>query len=77
MEKFSLALGLNEFYNLIDSNGFEILNISIEHALQLSELEFIHRDPFDRLLIAQSISDNIFLVTKDQHIQRYSVKTIW
>ena len=75
--KFSFALGLDEFYNLIDANGFEILQISMIHALHLSELEFIHRDPLDRLLIAQSISDNLILITKDQHIQRYSVKTIW
>ena len=62
---------------MIEDNGFEILPITFEHAIELSTLEFVHRDPFDRLLIAQSKSDNLVIVTKDNNIKRYSIKTIW
>jgi len=62
---------------MIEDNGFEILPITFEHAIELSTLEFVHRDPFDRLLIAQCKSDNLVIVTKDNNIKRYSIKTIW
>jgi PIN domain nuclease of toxin-antitoxin system len=62
---------------MVEDNGFEILPITFEHALELSTLEFIHRDPFDRLLIVQCISDNLIIVTKDNNIKQYNIKTIW
>ena len=62
---------------LIDENGFEILPITFSHALEVSKLEFIHRDPFDRLLIAQAKSDDLILITKDENIKKYQVKSIW
>ncbi len=62
---------------MIEDNGFVILPITFEHALFLSTLEFIHRDPFDRLLIAQCKVDNLVLATKDDNIKKYNVKTIW
>ena len=62
---------------MVEDNGFEILPITFEHALELSTLEFIHRDPFDRLLIAQCMSDKLVIVTKDDNIKRYNIKTIW
>ena len=62
---------------MIEDNGFEILPITFEHALELSTLEYIHRDPFDRLLIAQCKSENLVIVTKDDNIKRYNIKTIW
>jgi PIN domain nuclease of toxin-antitoxin system len=53
------------------------LPITFEHALELSTLEYIHRDPFDRLLIAQCKSENLVIVTKDDNIKRYNIRTIW
>ncbi|MEK7719623.1 MAG: PIN domain-containing protein [Bacteroidota bacterium] len=47
------------------------------HALIVSTLEFIHRDPFDRLLIAQSQKENLTIVTRDENIKKYSIQTIW
>jgi PIN domain nuclease of toxin-antitoxin system len=37
----------------------------------------IHRDPFDRLLIAQAIQNNFLIVTKDKNIQKYDMETFW
>ena len=75
--KFKFEKGFGDFINLINENGFEIIPISIEHALKVSTLEFIHRDPFDRLIIAQSITENLTIITKDEYIKKYNVKTIW
>ena len=75
--KFQFKDGLKSFMKLIDENGFEILPITFSHALEVSKLEFIHRDPFDRLLIAQAKSDDLILITKDETIRKYQVKSIW
>ncbi|MBK8807428.1 MAG: type II toxin-antitoxin system VapC family toxin [Bacteroidales bacterium] len=77
LDKFRFAQGFKYFLDMVADIGFEILPITVEHALELSTLEFIHRDPFDRLLIAQSISDNLIIVTKNDTIKRYNIKTIW
>lgn len=45
--------------------GFELLPISVEHATAAGSLEWDHRDPFDRMLVAQSIDDGLVLVTAD------------
>ena len=77
LDKFRFPGGLNKFIDLINDNGFELLPISIKHTLIVAKLEYIHRDPFDRILIAQSIADNLIFATTDQTILKYNVKTIW
>jgi PIN domain nuclease of toxin-antitoxin system len=44
---------------------------------RLVNLPDVHRDPFDRMLICQSIGHQLVLVTPDPHIQRYPIKTLW
>jgi PIN domain nuclease of toxin-antitoxin system len=61
----------------IDGSGFTPLPITLGHAYALRELPFHHRDPFDRLLVAQSMSENLALVTKDPLIRRYDVDWVW
>ena len=75
--KIELKNGFNQFLKLIDENGFEVLPISFSHLLILSEFEFIHRDPFDRLIIAQAISEEMHIITKDKHIRSYNCKPLW
>jgi PIN domain nuclease of toxin-antitoxin system len=77
LDKFRFAQGFKHFVELIDANGFEILPISIDHAMIVATLKFIHRDPFDRLLIAQSQKDNLIIVTRDENIKKYLIQTIW
>ena len=52
------------------------LAISIEHALGVGDLEAIHEDPFDRLLISQAKAEGMGLVTSDKTILKYSIRTI-
>ncbi len=77
LNRLSLPKGFLYFLNLIEDNGFEILPISIEHTLTVAKLDFIHWDPFDRLLIAQCKTGNLTIVTKDDDIKRCDVSTIW
>lgn len=61
----------------IKANNFQELPISIAHALQTYTLPNYHRDPFDRILIAQSQLEQLPILTIDRQINRYAVKTIW
>jgi PIN domain nuclease of toxin-antitoxin system len=63
--------------DLVDNNGFELLSINKGHILELEKLPFIHRDPFDRLLIATAISEKMHIVTADTNIQKYSINCLW
>jgi PIN domain nuclease of toxin-antitoxin system len=65
------------FLDLINNNGFELLSVNENHILELEKLPFIHRDPFDRLLVATAISEKMHIVTSDTNIQKYSVNYIW
>jgi len=53
------------------------LAIRTAHVIALGHLPEIHKDPFDRILVAQSIVEEMPLVTKDHALQRYGVTTIW
>jgi PIN domain nuclease of toxin-antitoxin system len=77
LDKFKISKGFKHFLDMVEENGFEILPIAFEHAIVLSTLEFIHRDLFDRLMIAQCIADKLILATKDDNIKRYDIQTIW
>ena len=52
--------------------GFEFLDLSPRHAIALETLPLVHRDPFDRLLIAQAIEEPMRLVTHDSIVASYS-----
>ncbi|MBI3142001.1 MAG: type II toxin-antitoxin system VapC family toxin [Bacteroidetes bacterium] len=77
LDKFKFDKGLKKFLDLIDDNGFDLIPISFDHALAVSTLKFIHRDPFDRLIVSQAMVDNLTIITKDEHIVQYDIKSIW
>jgi PIN domain nuclease of toxin-antitoxin system len=58
-------------------NRIEVLPITLDHILRIESLAPHHRDPFDRILIAQSIEEKLPLVTADPHFARYPVEVIW
>lgn len=53
--------------------GFEILDVKFSHVLRLQKLEQYHKDPFDRMLIAQAQVENATIITGDEKIWRYDV----
>ena len=58
-------------------NSIDLLPISLEHAAAASVLPFHHRDPFDRMLIAQSMVDAVPLVSADPALDLYPVTRLW
>lgn len=58
-------------------NDLKILPINVEHTLTLDKLPLNHKDPLDRLLIAQSKKENLILLSKDNIFKKYPVKVIW
>jgi PIN domain nuclease of toxin-antitoxin system len=59
------------------NNGFQILPVNLSHALYLENLSLHHKDPFDRLLIAQAIVENMTLVSADANFANYQVNLLW
>jgi PIN domain nuclease of toxin-antitoxin system len=62
---------------ILAEERMEVLPVTLEHALQAGGLPGPHRDPFDRLLIAQSRLEGIPVVTRDEVFASYGVQTIW
>jgi PIN domain nuclease of toxin-antitoxin system len=60
----------------VRDSGFRELRISHEHAMAAGRLPLIHRDPFDRMLIAQATCEGLTLVTRDEQIQKYEVELL-
>lgn len=58
-------------------NRLRILPIRLEHALAIDQLPLLHRDPFDRLLMAQTITENLTLLSGDHLLQQYGVRILW
>jgi PIN domain nuclease of toxin-antitoxin system len=55
----------------------EVLPIKLDHVLRIESLPVHHRDPFDRILIAQSLEEKLPLITSDPVFERYPVQLIW
>ena len=60
----------------VKEKRFTPLAISIDHALTVEELPLHHQDPFDRILIAQAMCENLTIITRDRKFESYEVKTI-
>ncbi len=75
--KLELKQSVVEIADICASNHIVILGITPEHCHRTEALPFIHRDPFDRLLIAQALEENLLLVSKDQYASQYGVRTVW
>jgi PIN domain nuclease of toxin-antitoxin system len=57
--------------------GIDILAITAEHATVAAHLPLVHRDPFDRMLVAQARVEQLVLVSKDDVLRRYGVPVTW
>ena len=75
--KLDINLTYQDVLSAINSNGFKILPISETEIANIITLPFHHRDPFDRLIIAQSQTNRFPIVTKDPFFNLYGVQLIW
>ena len=77
LEKLTLRAPLSQIIgDQQRENGVEILPVTLSHVFALENLPPIHKDPFDRLLIAQSITENISLLSVDTVFQNYPVSLL-
>ena len=67
-----LKADMKQVVKAIDESGFTELPISVEHALATSNLPDLHRDLFDRILVAQAITEPLILLTADAQLKEYS-----
>jgi PIN domain nuclease of toxin-antitoxin system len=74
--KLKLNGSVNKVFEEINSLDILPLEISRLHLAQYENLPLHHRDPFDRLLIAQAITEDLVLITNDEHFKPYNVKYI-
>lgn len=75
--KLELKIPFATIADFILQTEIKVLPIEFPHLLKLGDLEFIHKDPFDRLIIAQAITQNLTLLSVDKHFKDYPVKCIW
>lgn len=61
----------------LSTNSFVPLSISISHSLYTHRLPQVHKDPFDRIIIAQSKLENLPLISKDREIRKYKIAMVW
>jgi len=60
-----------------DRNRIELLSIELEHVLGLANLPTYHKDPFDRLLIAQAQVEGLVLISGDARLAEYPIEVVW
>lgn len=65
-----------KLFATLGKNGILILPIEAQHVLELQSLPTIHKDPFDRMLIAQALSEKLVLITGDKNIKKYQINTL-
>lgn len=71
------ALKMPDLARELLTEGFDLLPVSVDHALLAGSMEGEHRDPVDRLLAAQSVLEQLPLVTRDQALTAFGCEVIW
>ena len=77
LKKLELKTPFTDISKQILKNGFQILPITFEDTLTLTGLPFYHRDPFDRIIISQSVTNKLSIISKDKNFIEYGVTLIW
>ena len=65
-----------DFAAILEAEGFDALPVDVFHAEQAGSLPAHHRDPFDRMLVAQAQAEGLSIVTSDRDIPRYGVRVL-
>jgi len=75
--KLSFDDDIDGFIDAIEDEDFLLLGITTKHIKEVKDLPFFHRDPFDRMLVAQSIIEELPIMTADSNIVKYDVSSVW
>jgi PIN domain nuclease of toxin-antitoxin system len=68
---------VSNFSNEVEREGFQLLPISAEHGIRAGLLAGPHKDPFDRMLIAQSQAESLPIITNEAVFETYGVRRLW
>ena len=77
IDKLDFEGGSDAFLAAIETNNIDLLGICGEHVKVVEGLPFIHRDPFDRIIIASALAEGFTIITDDDNIKKYSVLWTW
>lgn len=77
LQKLELKGDFNRIASFLIDNDIEIVPITFGHLQRLTQLPFHHRDPFDRIIIAQALTDGLPIATRDEIFPDYGVNCIW
>ena len=75
--KLEFNYSLAEVNYFLSLNNIKTLGINTDNLEVLTNLAFYHKDPFDRIIIAQAISENLTIVSADRHFSAYPVSVLW
>lgn len=75
--KLAIHFPFDKFALYLSDSEIDVLPISIEHLLQLLNLELHHRDPFDRLIIAQAVAEDFIILSRDENFKHYTTNLLW
>ena len=74
--KLDFPFDLNNLVDILENNGFFMLDILSKHAIAIEILPLIHRDPFDRIIFAQALTEEMQLISVDKIFDDYLVGTM-
>ena len=78
LDKIKITGNLRDFIlDETNKNGISIQHIKEDHIFKLVSLPYIHKDPFDRLLVCQCLIENISIISSDKVFEEYDVNRIW
>ena len=77
LKKLDFDGGVAEFISAVEANNIELLGVNGDYVKKVENLPFIHHDPFDRLLIATALTEDLIIITVDENIQKYDISWIW
>ncbi len=75
--KLTVQFSLEDAFRDLPQNGLDILPIQPAHILQVRDLPLLHRDPFDRIIIAQAIAEDLTLISSDNIFGQYPARVVW
>ena len=77
LNKMDFEGGCAAFLSAVEANNISLLGIKENYVKAVEKLPFIHKGPFDRLLISTAMTEDLTIITIDANIQKYNVSSVW
>jgi PIN domain nuclease of toxin-antitoxin system len=77
LSKLDFVGGSGAFLSASEKNSINLLGVHGDYIKIVEDLPYIHRDPFDRLIISTALSENMTIITIDENIHKYDVSWVW